>query len=66
MGKQGRLRQKQRRQGERRLEVARGQVKPILIFDDGRPWAPEVWLAADADDPDQVPGEAPTARGERS
>ena len=65
MGKQGRLRQKQRRQGERRLEAARGQVKPVLTFDDGRPWAPEVWPAADADDPDQVPDEV-LAQRERS
>ena len=43
MGKQARL--KHPRRGAHRLEVGRDRAKPILVDDDGRPWAPPEWLA---------------------
>ena len=58
MGKQGRLREKQRRQGQRRLDARWEWRKPVLSWE-----PPREWLAADADcvgDLGQVPDEAPT------
>ena len=44
MGKQGRLREKQRRQGQKRLDASREGRKPILTWD-----PPPAWLS-DAED----------------
>ena len=38
MGKQGRLREKQRRQGQKRLDATREWRKPILSWDPPEEW----------------------------